>query len=162
MAPIGPRGAPIGRRAPSARGRRYDELLRTTSGPAQALAGRRLVVTHNHPVALPVLRAVSVCTHAVTTTPAEPLGGVSLLLSGRWQPSLNLRHVGLRIALFEACSTFTHVAACTLDKSPEATLCTEDLGCFVAFATVPIADGWSDSYRADINFRLRATSFTAY
>ena len=68
----------------------------------------------------------------------------------RWQPSLLFRQVGLRITLFEACSTFTHVTACMLAESPKATLFTEDFGCFVASTTAPIATGWSDSCRAPI------------
>jgi hypothetical protein len=36
----------------------------------------------------------------------------------RHRPSPNLRRVGSCVALFEACSAFTLVTACTLAKSP--------------------------------------------
>lgn len=35
-----------------------------------------------------------------------------------WQPSLNLNQVGVCIALFEACSVFTHVTAYALANLP--------------------------------------------
>lgn len=40
-------------------------------------------------------------------------------LPHRCQPSPNLSRVGFRITLFEACSTFTRVTACTIAKSLE-------------------------------------------
>src|SRR5580693_1842269 len=53
--------------------------------------------------------------------------------------------VGLHIVLFEACSAFTRVAACTLALSP--ILCTliEGFSHFVTSMTAPIASGWSES-----------------
>ena len=42
----------------------------------------------------------------------------------RRRPSPFLRRVGLRVTRFGACSAFTHVAACMLAESPDATLCT--------------------------------------
>ena len=39
-------------------------------------------------------------------------------LPDRCQPSPYCRRVGFRIIRFEACSAFTHVAACVLAKSP--------------------------------------------
>ena len=42
----------------------------------------------------------------------------------RRRPSPFHRRVGFRITLFEACSAFTHVTACTLARPPEATLYT--------------------------------------
>ena len=59
------------------------------------------------------------CVHAVATTPAQQLG--ALLRSFPPSPiSLPRKgdRVGLRIVLFEACSAFTRVTACTLTLSP--------------------------------------------
>jgi len=68
--------------------------------------------------------------HAVATTAAKPLDPVALP-NGPGQagfqqrrPSPLNRRVGFRITLFEACSAFTRVTACTLAESPEATLYT--------------------------------------
>jgi hypothetical protein len=55
--------------------------------------------------------------------------------------------VGLRIVLFEDCSAFTHVMACTLAKSPNVTLYTGGFSHFVTSMTAPIASGWSESCR---------------
>jgi hypothetical protein len=89
--------------------------------------------------------------HAVATTPAEPLGLCRSPLSARGparsqrrRPSPLFRRVGFRIALFEACSAFTRVTACTLAESPKATLYTGGFSRFVASTTAPIATGWSD------------------
>jgi len=71
-----------------------------------------------------VFRAVSVCRHAVATTPAEPretcrspLSARGPALSPRRRPSLFLSQVGFRVARFEACSAFTRVTACMLAES---------------------------------------------
>src|SRR3984893_15227985 len=52
--------------------------------------------------------------------------------------------VGLHIVLFEACSTFTRVAACTLALSPIRDTLIEGFSHFVTSMTAPIASGWSD------------------
>ena len=51
--------------------------------------------------------------------------------------------VGLHIFLFEACSTFTRVAACTLALSPIRDTLIEGFSHFVTSMTAPIASGWS-------------------
>jgi hypothetical protein len=51
--------------------------------------------------------------------------------------------VGLCNVLFEDCSAFTRVTACTLAKSPR-TLYTEGFSHFVTSMTAPIASGWSN------------------
>jgi hypothetical protein len=51
--------------------------------------------------------------------------------------------VGLHIVLFEACSTFTHIAACTLALSPIRDTLIEGFSHFVTSMTAPIASGWS-------------------
>src|SRR5881296_3288275 len=52
--------------------------------------------------------------------------------------------VGLRIVLFEACSAFTRVTACTLAKSPFVTRCIEGFSHFVTSMTSPITSGGSN------------------
>jgi len=53
--------------------------------------------------------------------------------------------VGLHIDLFEACSAFTRVAACTLARSPIRDPLIEGFSHFVTSMTAPIASGWSES-----------------
>ena len=52
--------------------------------------------------------------------------------------------VGLHIVLFEACSAFTRVAACTLALSPIRDTLIEGFSHFVTSMTAPIASGWGD------------------
>jgi hypothetical protein len=51
--------------------------------------------------------------------------------------------VGLCIGIFEACSAFTHVTACTLAGSSKMTLYIRGFSHFVTSMTAPIASGWS-------------------
>src|SRR6185436_2732158 len=51
--------------------------------------------------------------------------------------------VGLRIVLFEACSAFTRVAACTLAPSPIRDAHSEGFSHFVTSIAAPVASGWS-------------------
>src|SRR5216117_808664 len=51
--------------------------------------------------------------------------------------------VGLRIVLFEACSAFTRVTACTLALSPIRDTLTRGFSHFVTSMTAPVASGWS-------------------
>src|SRR6266849_5348353 len=53
------------------------------------------------------------------------------------------RRVGLHIVLFEACSAFTRVAACTLALPPIRGTLSEGFSHFVTSMTAPIASGWS-------------------
>jgi len=62
----------------------------------------------------------------------------------RRRPSPLNRRVGFRVTLFEACSAFTRVTACTLAESPKATLYSEGFNRFVTSSIAPIATGWSD------------------
>ena len=50
--------------------------------------------------------------------------------------------VGLRIVLFEACSAFTHVTACTLALSPIRDTHSEGFSYFVTSIAAPVASGW--------------------
>ena len=84
------------------------------------------------------------CVHAVATTPAQRLG----ILFARFLSRINLLRNGCRIGLcdvlFEACSAFTHVTACTLAGSPKATPYIGGFSYFVTSITAPIASGRSD------------------
>src|SRR6516225_7991149 len=51
--------------------------------------------------------------------------------------------VGLRIVLFEACSAFTRVAACTLALPPIRDTLSEGFSYFVTSIAAPVASGWS-------------------
>src|SRR5499427_2902154 len=53
------------------------------------------------------------------------------------------RRVGLRIVLFEACSAFTRVTACTLALSPIRDTHSEGFSQFVTSLAAPAASGWS-------------------
>src|SRR6201988_2522176 len=53
--------------------------------------------------------------------------------------------VGLHIVLFEACSAFTRVAACTLARSPIRDPLSEGFRHFVSSMPAPVASGWSES-----------------
>jgi hypothetical protein len=52
--------------------------------------------------------------------------------------------VGLCNVLFEDCSAFTRVTACTLAKSPNVTLYIRGFSHFVSSMTAPIASDWSN------------------
>jgi len=56
--------------------------------------------------------------HAVATTPAQRLGAPSARFPSRINLPRSEFRVGPRIVLFEACSAFTRVTACTLAPSP--------------------------------------------
>jgi len=73
-----------------------------------------------HSLLLPVFPAHRFpCVHAAATTPVQWMGA---LVSSNLPIHINLPRnhyrVGLHIVLFEDCSAFTHVAACTLARSP--------------------------------------------
>src|ERR1700756_4050933 len=55
------------------------------------------------------------------------------------------RRVGLHIDLFEACSAFTHVAACTLARSPFRDPLSEGFRHSVASMPAPVASDGSES-----------------
>jgi hypothetical protein len=59
--------------------------------------------------------------------------------------------VGLCNDLFEDCSAFTDVTACTLAKSPNVTLYTRGFSHFVTSMTAPIASGWSENCRVRLS-----------
>jgi hypothetical protein len=105
------------------RPRRYYGPVRHPRRPGLSLAGVRLEVTRLHRLGLHVLCWVSVCRHAVATTPVGPLGhvasrGVTPHFRQRRRPSPFCWRVGSHIISFGACSAFTRVTACLLARPP--------------------------------------------
>ena len=121
---------------------RYYEPLRHPKAPSLSLTGLRLVVA-DRALGLPVFRALSLCT-CCRHYPGAASGRITSLISSR-RSSLPRKgcRVGLRIVLFEACSAFTRVAACTLALPPIRDTLIEGFSHFVASMTAPIASGWS-------------------
>ena len=83
------------------------------------------------------------CVHAAATTPVQQLGVLFAHSPSRISLPRKGYRVGLHIVLFEACSAFTHVAACTLAQSPIRDPLIEGFSHFVSSMTAPIASGWS-------------------
>ena len=121
---------------------RYYEPLRHPKAPGLSLTGLRLVVA-DRALGLPVFRALSLCT-CCRHYPGAASGRITSLISSR-RSSLPRKgcRVGLRIVLFEVCSAFTRVAACTLALPPIRDTLIEGFSHFVASMTAPIASGWS-------------------
>ena len=122
---------------------RYYEPLRHPKAPGLSLTGLRLVVA-DRALGLPVFRALSLCT-CCRHYPGAASGRITSLISSR-RSSLPRKgcRVGLRIVLFEVCSAFTRVTACTLALSPIRDTLIEGFSHFVTSMTAPIASGWSD------------------
>ena len=76
------------------------------------------------------------------------------------RPSPKFRRVGSCITLFEACSAFTRVTACTLAESPKATLYTEGFADFVTSIDAPIATGWSEPVPGRVYLSLWISAFS--
>src|SRR5271165_17724 len=121
---------------------RYCEPLRHPKAPDLSLAGVRLVIA-DHAMGLPVLRTLSLCTCCRHYPGAA--AGRTLRSASPSRISLPRKgcRVGLRIVLFEDCSAFTRVTACTLALSPIRDTLIEGFSHFVASMTAPIASGWS-------------------
>jgi hypothetical protein len=96
---------------------RYYEPLRHPSAPGLSLTGVRLAIP-GHALGLPVLRTLSLW--ACRRHYPGAADGCTRRSNPPIRISLPRSHcrVGLHIVLFEACSAFTHVAACTLARSP--------------------------------------------
>ena len=122
---------------------RYYEPLRHPRAPGLSLTGFQLVIA-DHASGLPVLRALSLCT-CCRHYPGAAAGRTlrSALPSRISLPRKGCR-VGLRIVLFEACSAFTRVTACTLALSPIRDTLIEGFSYFVTSIAAPAASGWSD------------------
>ena len=113
--------------------------------PGPSLTGVRLLIAE-HAMGLPVLRALSLC----TCCRHYPGAATGCIASARFPSHVSLPRlgyrVGPRIVLFEACSAFTRVTACTLAPSPYfVTRFTEGFNCFVTSTVAPVASGWSIS-----------------
>jgi hypothetical protein len=91
----------------------------------------------------PVLRALSLCA-CCRHYPGAAAGDIASL---GFSSSISLPQtgyqVGLRIVLFEDCSAFTRVTACTLARSPFVTRCIEGFSRFVHLL------GCSDYFRLE-------------
>jgi len=116
------------------------------------------LVILNHAKGLPVLRAFSLCT-CYRHYPGTGTGSIAMLTS----PSpISLprigEQVGLCIGIFEACSAFTRVTACTLAGSPKVTRYIRGFSHFVTSMTAPIASGWSNIAGWDLH-PLRNAAF---
>src|SRR5271167_1724686 len=93
---------------------------------------------------LPVLRTLSLCPccrHYPDAAAGRTLRSAS---PSRISLPRKGRRVGLRIVLFEDCSAFTRVTACTLALSPMRDTHSEGFSHFVTSMTAPAASGWSD------------------
>jgi hypothetical protein len=92
----------------------WRELDSSQRRVTDAVGGQRGIRTIGPPVRVSVS-----CVHAAATTPVQQMG-VLLAQNSPIRVSLPRFHyrVGLHIDLFEVCSAFTHVAACTLAQSP--------------------------------------------
>src|SRR5450759_4766453 len=96
---------------------RYYEPLRHPKAPGLSLAGFRLVIA-DHALGLPVFRTLSLCTCCRHYPGAAAGRTASLIHPSRISLPRKPHRVGLRIVLFEACSAFTCVTACTLALPP--------------------------------------------
>src|ERR1700688_427799 len=121
---------------------RYYEPLRHPKAPGLSLTGFRLVLA-DHALGLPVLRALSLCTCCRHYPGAASGRTASLTSPSRISLPRKGRRVGLRIVLFEACSAFTRVTACTLAPSPIRDALSEGFSHFVTSIAAPVASGWS-------------------
>jgi hypothetical protein len=82
-----------------------------------SLTGVRLIIP-DHALGSPVLRTLSLCTCCRHYPGAADGRIASLIQPSRISLPRKGCRVGLRIVLFEACSAFTRVTACTLAPSP--------------------------------------------
>ena len=111
---------------------------------------------------LPVLRAFPLCT-CCRYYPGTATAGCFFAHS---HSHINLPRVCVRVGLcnvlFEDCSAFTHVTACTLDGSPEVNRYIKGFSYFVTSITAPIASGWSDDYRVGLSPTGKRRLITAH
>src|SRR6476469_5306273 len=121
---------------------RYYEPLRHPKAPGLSLTGLRLVVA-DRALGLPVFRALSLCTCCRHYPGAASGPTASLTSPSRVSLPRKGHRVGLRIVVFEACSAFTRVAACTLAPSPIRDAHSEGFSHFVTSIAAPVASGWS-------------------
>jgi hypothetical protein len=121
---------------------RYYGPLRHPKAPGLSLAGVRLLNR------LSTSRGFPCCVrfpgvHAVATTPAQRLSASSARFLSRISLPDKGDSVGPRIGIFEDCSAFIHITACTLVGSPKVIRCIEGFSHFVTSMTAPTTSGWS-------------------
>ena len=137
----------------------YYEPLRHPTAPGASLAGLRL----RHPWATPWGFPCCVrfpCVHAAATTPAQRLGSYLAQSPSRINLPRKGYRVGLRIDIFEACSAFTHVAACTLALSPiRDMLYPEGFNRFVTSTVAYMDAARMGKYRVHVDSGVRRQSY---
>jgi len=90
----------------------------------------------------------SFCTHVDAITPAAWLCAPVAHFQSQQRSSPNFSGLDAHIALFEACSTFTHVSTCVLADPALRDLFHQRLQPVPLPARVaPVASGWSNSCR---------------
>src|SRR6195256_5509080 len=116
---------------------------RSTLFPYTTLFRSSRLIIPDHALGPPVLRTLSLCT-CCRHYPGAATGCTCFAHSPR-RISLPRKgcRVGLRIVLFEACSAFTRVTACTLALSPVRDTHSEGFSYFVTSIAAPVASGWS-------------------
>ena len=102
--------------------RRYpaSSLIRASPPPLTAQPGPRGLLVGSFdlpPCWVSRVAAGLRCAHVLTTTPAIRTWCFLRSLPTPCQPSPYFNRVGVRIALFEACSVFTHIRTCSLADS---------------------------------------------
>src|SRR2546430_17505156 len=121
---------------------RYYEPLRHPKAPSPSLAGFRLVIADHAIGASRVAYAFLV--YMLSPLPRRSGWAYSSLCSpSRISLPRKGCRVGLRIVLFEDCSAFTRVTACTLALSPIRDTLIEGFSHFDTSMTAPIASRWS-------------------
>ena len=84
------------------------------------------------------------CVHAAATTPVRRMGVVFALSPNRISLPRYDCQVDPHDNLFEVCTAFTCVAACTLALPPIRDTLSEGFSHFVSSMTAPVASGWSE------------------
>jgi hypothetical protein len=113
---------------------------------------------HHHRWGFPCCVCFPVCA-CCRHYPGRTNGSCSLVLSHPLRPSPRERRVGSCIALFEACSTFILVTACTLTESLFTTLYTEGSSDFVASTAASVVTGWNEPVPGRVYLPLKNTAF---
>ena len=99
------------------RPQRYYGPLRHPVSPGSSLTGFRLILS-DHATGLPVLLNAFLVYMPPPVSRCSSRTYVSLIEPGRFSLPRNGSRVGLHVGIFETCSAFTRVAACTLASSP--------------------------------------------
>jgi hypothetical protein len=121
---------------------RYYKPLRHPRRPGLSLASSQLIQLQS-PLGLPVLPSVP---FACMPSPLPRQVGRKLFARNLppHRPSPSPRRVGTCIMVFEACSAFTHVTACTLAESSSRPSYIGGFSSFVASTAAPIATEWNE------------------